>query len=732
MNEPNPGAVPPAEPVGAKAAGAPAAEEPAAPGPDKPEPPEPDLASEGGSFTAGAANNPNKSSGHLGFQHAAQQQLFGSTLQDAVMGNKNVGAQIFLGGADPKRLTVIRLSAETVDEANAFVKPGGYDRIARFAKDRSLLVLCGSAGSGRTATALHVLVAETGRRSIHEIHGDTDFELLAVGTLPRGTGIIMRDITMRAAARLDEFMLRRLDDLLTARGQKLIISAQESQAWGCGAVAASHTVELGDRPDPHEVLARQLRWRLGASRAAQCERLLGRPDVAAVVREHLGPERSLGEAARLAAILSDASAWPDTAAEAARAAMDTGSAADFEDWFDKLAGEQDERDQCYAIALAVLHGLSNEKVAKAGGQLERFLAPETAEARDERRPKRVFGSGNRTRLAKVRAIQAPPAETGPAQDPAPVVRFVHRDYPPRVLAHVWSEYDDARKGLTDWLRAVGDTPLEDVCVHAGVAVGALARVSYDHVFEEIVRPWALSGSINQQDAAAAALQTIGEDGRYRERVTALLGEWAEPGRPVSLQTTAARAYGCRYGAERLDTAVRVLGELAEREQWPVVRAVAWSLSELIASQAPGAAERVFELLGTWVGSRKPLLRSVGHLAFLFAAGDLVDQDSGIAEPGAKVPVFLRFDRDPRFAPIHRYLWVRVLSSTDMSKAARGVLTAWARTVQDSAVGRRALVEFLWALSGADPRAGDIVRLLTRDWTTGAPRVASALAGISGS
>jgi len=690
--------------------------------------PEPDLVSEGGSFAAGAAYNPNKSSERLGFQQAAWQQLFGS-MHDAVAGDKYVGAQMFFGAGEAKKVAVMKLPAEAVDEANAFVPQTDYDRIARFAKDRGLVVLTGPAGSGRAATALHLLVVETGRRSIHELHADCDLNTLSDEPLPRGTGVILREITARAAAALDEFALRRLCDTLRARGQKLVISAAEGTAWGCATVSTHHTVDVGRRPDPRVVLVQQLRWRLGATRAAKAEILLARVEVAEVVDELLGEDRPLADVARLAALLADASANPEHAAQTARLGMATSSEAEFENWFEKLGDEESERDQCYAIALAVLHGLTNEKVAQAGKLLERFLAPETAEARDELRPRRAFGANNRSRLTKVRAMQVQPEQASRIDGPAaPVVRFVYRDYPARVLSYVWSEYDEARGGLTGWLRAVGDTPLEDVCIHAGVAVGALAQSSYDHLFEEIVRPWALSRNINQQDAAAVALQTIGADPRYEKVVTGLLGEWADSGAPESAQATVARVYGGGYGAERVEAAVKALTQLAERESWPVVRAVAWSISELIATQRPGTTERVLTLLGEWSTSRKQQLRDAGHLAFLFAAGDLVDQDARGDGSGVKEPVFLQLDRDPRFAPMHRYLWLRALNSPAMPKAPREVLTAWAEAVDEQDEPRRALVRFLGRLAQDDQRAGSIVRLLARDWTVSAPQTAAAITG----
>lgn len=690
--------------------------------------PEPDLVSEGGSFAAGAAYNPNKSSERLGFREAAWQQLFGS-MHDNVAGDKYVGAQMFFGSGDARKFAAMKLPAEAVDEANAFVQQTDYDRIAQFAKDRGLVVLTGAVGSGRAATALHLLVVETGRRSIHELHGDSDLSTLSEEPLPRGTGIIIREITARAAAALDEFALRRLCDTLRARGQKLVIGASATMAWGCATVSADHAVDVGHRPEPGIVLGHQLRWRLGASRAAKAEELLGRADVAEVVEEHLGEDRPLADAARLAALLADASGSPEQAAATARLGMATSTEAEFENWFEKLGDEESERDQCYAIALSVLHGLTNEKVAQAGKLLERYLAPETAEARDEMRPKRTFGANNRSRLTKVRAIQVQPEPTSRVDGPAaPVVRFVYRDYPARVLSYVWNEYDEARGGLTGWLRAVGNTPLEDVCIHAGVAVGALAQASYDHLFEEIVQPWALSENIHQQDAAAVALQTIGADARYEKLIPGLLGEWADSGAPESAQATVARVYGGEYGAERIDAAVKALTQLAERDSWPVVRAVALSISELIATKRPGTTERVFTLLGEWTASRKQQLRDVGHFAFLVAAGDLVDQDARGDGSGVKEPIFLQLDRDPRFAPIHRYLWLRTLNSPAMPKAPREVLTAWAESVDEQDEPRRALVRFLGQLAQADQRAGAIVRLLARDWTVPAPHTAAAIAG----
>ncbi len=728
MSEQSP---PPATPQAAEPAAAPAANPAEA---QAPADQAPDGASLRNSFASAAANSPNKTSGHLGYQQSAQRQLLGGSLHDAVMGDKNVN-NFYYGAADRATLTYRKLSPEAVDEALAFVEPPQYPRVSRFAAGRALVVLTGPAGSGRAATAVHLLAAGTGRQSIHLIHNLADFAALTPQSLPNGTGIVLPDVTDRAAASLDDFTLRRLVDGLAAAGQKLIITAPDTLVWHCAEIA-THTVALGPRPEPVAVAAAKFRRRFGPSGQATATALLDRPDVRDLIARRLGPDRPLADADRLATLLADSAADPEAMAANAETGMAAGVAGETEAWFDRLA--DDPRDQFYAIALAVLNGLAKEKVADAAKRLERLLAPETAEARDERR-RPTFGGSNRARLARVHALQAPgtdPGVRGEAQ--GQIVRYINRDFPRRLLTHVWEQYDDERGALTRWLRDLGDSPFEDIHIGAGVAAGVLlAMSSYDHVLQTIVLPWAWSRKQNQQDAAAVALQTLGSDPRFAPRVKPLLHEWADPDPDsdvaVSLQATAARAYGADFGAQRIEEAIELLTRLAAVEQWPVAEAVSRSLAELIATETPGVTARVFTLFGEWVSGRKQYLRSMGRLAFLYAAADLVTQRS-VQGANVKWPAFLHLDQDPQYTAVIRYLWADALNASDLHQTAREVLSAWAKSLDGDPRGCQALARMLAGIAGTD-RTKAIVRRLTQEWTGRdgagpAPRAAAALAPMS--
>jgi hypothetical protein len=689
-----------------------------------------DEASQRTGFAATAASNPNRSRGHLGHQYSAQRQLFGDSLQDAVMGDKHVST-FYFGAADRKTLVYRKLSAEALDESLAFIAPRDYPRIAAFASARPLAVLTGQEGSGRAAAAVQVLSVQTGRQAIYVVHPDTDLAMLVEQPLPRGAGIVLADITARAAASLDEFALRRLVDHLTTSGQKLIVTAAAGLRWGGGAVTA-HCVALEQPPSPADVVRAHFLRRFGSADQAAARALLDRRDVRDLIAARAAPGRPMKDAALLATLLADAAGAPESMAANAELGMTANTAGEIEDWFTRLA-QQWPQDQCYAIALAVLNGLPNEKVADAGKRLEWLLGPETAERRDEQR-QQPFGNGPKARLQRVRAIQVPRERSRAADDPhGLVVRYINRDYPRRLLSHVW-EYDDERAALTRWLRELGANPLEEVHIGAGVAAAALAMGSFEHVLQAIVLPWARSGDIDQQDAAAVAVQTLGGDSRFAVRVAALLEEWSHPDEPVSIQATAARAYGGQFGAQRIDTAVRVLTGLAEVDRWPVTRAVARSLTELIATDTAGVTAKVLTLLGEWVSARGAQLRSTGRLVFLFAAADLVVQVSAPGAATVEWPAFLRLDRDPGYSPMIRYLWANALNSADLYQSAREVLTAWAKSLESNSPGREALARMLAGTATTDRTRLILHRLVSqwsgRDGSGPAPRAAASLAAIS--
>ena len=266
-------------------------------------------------YVLGASN---QASAHLGSQHAANAQLFGTSLNDLVLGDQTF-TQVFHGVNDHKSLVFTKLSAEAMDEATAFVESRDHNRFSAFAKGRHLVVLGGEPGCGRAALALRLLLQSCGVDSVYALHADTDFAALTSQPLPQGAGIIAGDVTARAAATLDDFTLRQLNDTLTSRNQVLIITSSTALAWGTGAIA-THTIAVTDRPDARLVLERHFRRRLGPADQRRVA-LLQRSDARALIEAHTGPDHPLSAAALLATLLADASGDPETMAPTAELGM---------------------------------------------------------------------------------------------------------------------------------------------------------------------------------------------------------------------------------------------------------------------------------------------------------------------------------------------------------------------------------------------------------------------------
>lgn len=657
-----------------------------------------------------AASSPGTSDDDLAIRRRAHQRLrvgAGSTVGDVFQGDKFV-IHAGPGGG----LAYTRLLEEVVGEVEAFVEPSAYQRIAQFANGRSVVILTGAAGSGKYATALRLIADKTGRRLVHLLKPDTDFAAVKADSLPSLSGIILEDITEAAAARLDDFTLRQLTDTLVQAGQRLVITASDTVSWKSATVAA-HCIEIGAAAEPEQVVEQWLRWRLRPAGAEKAAALLDREDVRALIADKTGVGCRLAQAATLGQRLAEAADDPSSAAEHVKARLDSLSEADFVAWFEDLGSTEL---QCYAIALAVLSGLSNEKVSDAAKRLETHLAPETAEARDAQRPK-LFGSGASARLGRLRAERVPQEGTAPGSaQQAMVIEYRNPSYPRQILDFVWQEYDEVRNGLIDWLGELGGHPLNDVRVSAGAAAGLLAQRAWEHVYQTIILPWARSEDMDERDAAAVAMQTAADHPEFASRVKDRLRAWADtdPDADVQLQATAARAYGAEYGAQRKDEALEILGALALVQEVDVIIAVARSLSELIATRSDDLTERVLGLLVDWVRSRKGPQRAMGRFAFVYAAQDLEwrepTQDGGII----RRPALLLFDEDPRYADEVQFLWRAALCSTDLYRWARSVLTAWARSEEPDEQRRMEFARMVARLS-ADERTGLVLRRLVQEW-----------------
>ncbi|MEU6812963.1 hypothetical protein ABZ920_29080, partial [Streptomyces sp. NPDC046831] len=133
-----------------------------------------------------------------------------------------------------------------------------------------------------------------------------------------------------------------------------------------------------------------------------------------------------------------------------------------------------------------------------------------------------------------------------------------------------------------------------------------------------------------------------------------------------------------------------------------------------------------DLLDQWAvsGVHDPQRRSLGELAFLYAAADLVgppppDAAGRPAAPGTPAwPALLAAtERDPAQRADVAALWRQTVNSALAHGAAHEVLTDWARSVDQDARGREALAVLLSA-AATDRRTRLILRHLATGWTSG--------------
>ena len=363
---------------------------------------------------------------------------------------------------------------------------------------------------------------------------------------------------------------------------------------------------------------------------------------------------------------------------------------DFTSWFDGLG---DLHLQCFAISLAIFNGLPYETVADTGMLLHRKfdLVGGTAVAtRAVPEAASPFGDSRASRLHKLRAKVVPGSEVHTTYGivPAESVHYTDTSFPVLVVRHVWQEHDRARAGLISWLRDLGGHENQTVRIRAATAVGVLTTTAYDHMRHQVLVPWACSKVEFRRESAAIALVEPADnhDAGLARAVRNLVEDWSFGSR--ELKATAARSYGIGIGVKSVDTALTALEKLSEDEDFDVIDAVCRSLADLIDAGGPDVGIRVFNMLHTWSGSRRELRRTVGSLAFMLIAADLVThRPNGTTWPSL---LWFGYSHRDQHALISQ-LWASSLNAAHSASLALTVLDEWAKLVESDATAREALV-----------------------------------------
>jgi hypothetical protein len=663
--------------------------------------------------------------------------------RDAVSGLRVQAAQVFggdsyvfnmAGGAAPVRS--YRLSAEELDEVReAFVEPTGFGTLVGEVTARAVTVLRGPAGAGKDAMARAAL-HRAGHRSLFLLDPATDLSRFEADDLQRGAGYVLADLTQRAADALTSFELRRLDAALRGKDCRLVLTAAAAIQFTDRGVQRG-VVETGERPTGTEIVASHMGWRLGIAAAARSRRILARSDVQELLREELDGTTATA-AADLGRALADAAAAvaDDQVVARVRERQELRDGQAISHWLQNL---DDLAQQCLAIGVSAFGGEAYEIVATLARDLEERLQVEESPDNPVRpRGTRLAG----TRSARLDAIHGALVDSevstrhGGAR--GKVVRFQDPGVAVKVLEHVWSEYDEIREVLPVWLRDSAAGVLPTVGVRAAVAAGVLAKHAFETVRARILFPWAADENAELRDAAAIALGVVATESGHALAAYNLVLAWsAENARP-ELQATAARAWRVVFERDGDERAWAWLHQLAAVEEVAVVEALCRSLTEYMALDEGRYRRDALDLIDQWTvsGFHGTQRRLVGELAFLYAAGDLVEPrppqggtDGGPAADGTGLwPTLLAVtERDQELRTDVAALWRQTANSPDVYEVAHEVLTEWAYLVETYPHGRSVLAALL-ENAAADRRTELIIRHLAAAWIRGSEGRGAPLTG----
>ncbi|TJZ95163.1 hypothetical protein FCI23_52495, partial [Actinacidiphila oryziradicis] len=564
--------------------------------------------------------------GLAGHSGAADERL--GAERDAINGlqvGQVVGGNIYNMVAGPAAIRMYRLSTEELHETReAFVRPPDWSALNRSAAQRSVVLLRGPLGCGKYALARDLLL-NAGHRTLYLLDPDIDVSGLGRADLQRDAGYVLADLPNGGA--LTSFELSRLEHELRSQGCRLIVTIEQS-ATRVDPGAQSHLLDTTRRAAGPEIVAAQVAWRLGIGAGQRVKQLMARADVGALLQELLAgaPAARAAELGRLLAEAAETGSDDEVTAKVrARLALRDGESLAV--WFENLG---DLARQCLAVGVAIFGGEAYASVAALSHDLEeRLQVKETAEHPDRARGTALTGSTS-GRLAAIQAtLVTSEVATRYGGARGQVVRYRDQGVSVHVLEHVWTEYDRIRLVLPDWLRDCAVNESQTLRVRGAVAAGTLAKQSFETIRARILRPWAASDRPELRDAAAVAVRVAAMESGHARAAHALVRSWSFETN-TRLRATAARAWRVIFELDGTEAAWSLLHDLADTDRDDIVDAVCRSLTEYMALEQGRYYRDALDLIDQWCrsGGYGPSRSTVGEIAFLYAAADLVERRGG--------------------------------------------------------------------------------------------------------
>ncbi|HWS34758.1 MAG TPA: hypothetical protein VN408_18700 [Actinoplanes sp.] len=527
------------------------------------------------------------------------EEATGSTYRARVTANRGatafgpnaVAVQVELRNGERITFTRYQVLPEDLDRlGRRYVKGPTFGPALDTLDKRRVVVIRGADGTGRRAAA-SILLDHLRRENLID----------TVGGLVMPADVSVNDVARQSdvlAARAG--MVLEIDDVteLNAGSSLDAYRTMAHQAHGyLVLLGPSYDDNAGpytlthECPNPAEVLKRYLTTELPAGfPAPKRQKALEDPAVVG----YLGHHRLPGQVVKLAAALVDRLPRGQTAEQVvsdlepdwrtvARRALDDAVAVT-----DAFGGP---RRQALRTAYAVLDGLELADVLSAAEELLGMLR--LVEAPDSSPARRVFDDGL-DNLLFPDMLGGLTDETDRGVSPRRA-RLRHPALSDAFLDVAWNDYDTTRVVLLYWLDklAVGGRP--SVRRRAAEAAGKLAVYDFEKVMADLIRPWALNTNGGRRQAAAWAVEQVGGELQFADRVRRRVADWVRSSDP-ELHDTAAKVYGTLVGREIPGPAMSSLRTIAADRRQLRYR----SVSRAVANIYQADAGIVLDHLDAWL------------------------------------------------------------------------------------------------------------------------------------
>ncbi len=482
----------------------------------------------------------------------------------AVTGDMLMGGRAAPAGEiypPPQRDSADVSPAEIAKVSRVYQRHKAFPQALAKLKEEHCVVLRGKLGAGKRAAAIRLAVelAELAGAdvTIRELSADDDLAAQVQAFVQRSGGVFLVDGLLAAQGKaLKPLAARNIMTVLRQHDCYLVVCARPDVPF------PGDLPVITLDPLPGEAAKTLVEAHLayyGSFDPAEVQTALAHNDVQAVLNAGLTP----AQADRLARQIADAldSDRPlDEALHGFAAATDE----EVRSWFDEAC--EDLGDCAFRIALAVFSGARYTAVYDTARALEEKLRPPQQPAKEEKQPQAPpspFARKRRSAMlekARARIVMRTVPTDYSDRAAVEVVELEDAAYSPALLKYIWTEYDDLRRPLLEWLTHYAVDAPQDLRLRAAAAVGALAALDFHTIQARVLRPWAFNEAPDSDErrrrfqALGNALGILIWNDAHADEVLGLLRAWLSDGNQTA-RWAAARAYtqvGLRYPREAMN------------------------------------------------------------------------------------------------------------------------------------------------------------------------------------